>query len=94
MKKQLLKSAFLAVIVLFCTSTMQAQTYEEYSTPGIYKLRIPGEDLVMTVDVATSTVIWSAELPSNDQTQLLYIQDHMTPASAGLMQITADFNGT
>lgn len=93
MKKQLLKLTLL-VAVLFSASTFVAQEFEEYTTPGVYTINIPGEDLLMTIDPATSGVLWQPKVEgATAATQEWTIQDHVTPASDGLMQITAEIPG-
>ena len=91
MKKQLLKLTLL-VAVLFSAPTFVAQEFGLYTTPGVYTINIPGEDLLMTIDPATANVIWAAKV-EGAATQEWTIQDHVTPASAGLMQVTAEIPG-
>lgn len=93
MKKQLLKLT-LFVAVLLSGSTLKAQEFEEYTTPGVHTINIPGEDLLMTIDPATLNVVWSPKAEgANAAFQEWTIQDHVTPSSAGLVQITAEIPG-
>lgn len=93
MKKQLLKLTLL-VAVLFSAPAFQAQEFEEYTKVGVYTINIPGEDLLMTIDPATAAVVWQPKLTgAAAATQEWTIQDHITPSSGGLMQITAEIPG-
>lgn len=96
MKKQLLKLTLLAVVVFFSASTVNAQTKEEveWHKNGYYTIGIPGQNLFMTIDSSTGNLIWAEALTGdNIVLQQWAITDHITPSSAGLMQITAEVPG-
>ena len=93
MKKHLLKLTVLAV-VFFSAATLQAQEYEEYTKPGVYTIGAAGTPYLMTLDAATGGLIWAERLTGDDAAfQEWSIQDHIAPASAGYVQITADITG-
>lgn len=94
MKKKLLKFSLLAFTVFFTTTALKAQT-EEFTGNGIYKVKIPNEDLFITINVATGALEWAAELPGEDPTQVFTFQTHSDPfgASEQFRQITADVPG-
>ncbi len=95
MKKHLLKLTLLAFVMLFGAETIQAQEYEEYTKPGYYTIGAAGTDFLLTIDGATGNLVWSATALTGDNAQLqqFAIQDHVTPAGAGYVQITAKFEG-
>lgn len=90
MKKPLQLMSLIALLMLFATSTVQAQTWTEN---GTYKISVPGQDLFMTINIGTGALEWAAELPGDDPKQVWTITDHRTPASAGLMEIWAVIPG-
>ncbi len=90
MKKPLQLMSLIALLMLFATSTVQAQTWTEN---GTYKISVPGQDLFMTINGSTGALEWAAELPGDDPTQVWTITDHRTPASAGLMEVWAEIPG-
>lgn len=91
MKKFTLRIALLTVVMLFATATLQAQG--TWTENGTYKISVPGQDLFMTINGATGALEWAAELAGDDPTQVWAIVDHRTPASTGLMEITANIPG-
>lgn len=94
MKKQLLKLTMLAFVVLFSASTIQAQDYEEYSVPGYYTIGpADGSGLLLTIDGSDLSLIWGAPITGGSQTQEWAIQDHVTPAGNGFIQIVASIDG-
>lgn len=97
MKKQLLKLTLFAFVALFGASTAQAQAL--WTENGVYKISTSGltPNLYMTINLAATggapLVEWQPEKTGDDETQLWTIVDHRTPASAGLMEITATITG-
>ena len=47
----------------------------------------------MTINLSTGVVEWQPEIGGNDEKQVWTVTDHRTPASAGLMEITATITG-
>ena len=95
MKKITLKIKSLllvAVAVLFSTSAVQAQEYGEWTTNGTYTIGVPGVDLFMSFNLATAALEWAPRDESNPN-QIWAIVDHVTPMSAGYMQITTEVDG-
>lgn len=90
MKRKLHLMIFVAFLMLFATSTVQAQLWTEN---GTYKISVPDQDLFMTINSSTGALEWAAELPGDDPTQVWTITDHRTPAATGLMEIWADIPG-
>lgn len=97
MKKITLKiSAFL----LFAMSALQVQGQncpELYLEAGTYKLAtcgLAGSELYMTINGSTGQLEWAAEITTSpaDATQIWTVQDHVMPASAGYVQLTADLS--
>ncbi|WP_282122052.1 T9SS type A sorting domain-containing protein [Algibacter mikhailovii] len=90
MKKITLKiSAFLLLSVF----ALQVQAQALYTEPGSYKISTSGvtPELYMTIDGSSGDLVWAEELTGDfEATQIWTIQDHITPASAGYVQITAD----
>jgi len=97
MKKQLLKLTLFAFVVLFGASTAQAQAL--WTENGIYKISTSGlsPNLYLTINLSAAQgapfVEWQPEIAGDDETQLWTIVDHRTPASPGLMEITANITG-
>lgn len=97
MKKQLLKLTLIALVVFLGSSTTQAQAL--WTENGVYKISTSGltPNLYLTINLAASGgapfVEWQPEKAGDDETQLFTIVDHRTPASAGLMEITANITG-
>ena len=97
MKKQLLKLTLIALVVFLGSSTAQAQAL--WTENGVYKISTSGltPNLYLTINLAASGgapfVEWQPEKAGDDETQLFTIVDHRTPASAGLMEITANITG-
>lgn len=90
MKRKLHLMIFVAFLMLFAASTVQAQLWTKN---GTYKISVPGQDLFMTINGSTGALEWAAELPGDDPTQVWTITDHRTPASAGLMEIWTEIPG-
>lgn len=96
MKKQLLKLT-LIIAVLFSATEFQAQAL--WTTNGTYKISTSGLDtnLYLTINVAAAAgdplVEWQPLKDGDDETQVFSIVDHRTPASPGLMEITANITG-
>jgi hypothetical protein len=95
MKKQLLKLSLFLFVVLFGASTLQAQAL--WTENGVYNISTSGLDtnLYLTINLAAQNgapfVEWQPKIgDGDDETQLWTIIDHRTPASAGLMEITAN----
>lgn len=97
MKKQLLKFTLLAFVMLFGASVAQAQAL--WTEKGVYKISTSGlsPNLYLTINLAAQGgapfVEWQEEKTGNDETQLWTVVDHRTPASPGLMEITANITG-
>jgi hypothetical protein len=72
---------------------VQAQAL--YTVPGQYKISTSGltPNLYMTVDTGSGNIIWSEELSGDSELQVFTINDHRTPASAGLVEITGNITG-
>lgn len=86
MKKTTLKITAFLLLTMFALQS-HAQFW---NANGTYKISVPGEDLFMTIDPSTLNVVWDAEISGNSELQLWRITDHRSPASPGLMEITAD----
>ncbi len=71
---------------------VQAQTW---TANGYYKISTSGltPELFMTINGSTGALEWATELAGADPTQVWRITDHRTPASGGLMEITANIPG-
>ena len=97
MKKQLLKLTLFAFVLLFGAASTQAQAL--WTENGVYKISTSGltPNLYLTINLAASAgapfVEWQPEKAGDDETQLFTIVDHRTPASPGLMEITANITG-
>ena len=90
MKKITLKITAILFIALSAFQT-SAQDVATYTKEGWYTLGAEGTDLLMTIDGASLTLIWAAPKTGADANlQQFRIANHRTPASAGLMEITAD----
>jgi hypothetical protein len=91
MKKITLK---IGVFVLFAMSALQVQAQAIlWCGDGTYKIGARGTNLFMTINGSTAALEWQEELPGDDPTQVWSIVGHRTPASAGLMEITANAGG-
>lgn len=93
MKKITLK---ISVFLLFALFALQVQGQALWTENGVYKISTSGlsPNLYMTIDLTAGGglgpfVEWREELTGNDESQLFTIIDHRTPASSGLMEITA-----
>jgi hypothetical protein len=91
MKKQLLKLTLIVAVFLGASATY-AQADLVWTQEGWYKIGARGTNLFMTIDM-TGALVWAEELPDNAETQLWAIVNHRTPASNGLMEITAKAGG-
>jgi hypothetical protein len=78
---------------LFLTMLAFQVQAQVWTVNGVYKISVPGEDLYMTIDPGTLNVVWDAQISGDSELQLWTITDHRTPASAGLMEITANVTG-
>ena len=88
MKKITLKISTFLLLTMFAL-----QVYAQpilYTAPGEYKLGARTTNLFMTINVSTGALEWQAELPGDDPTQVFTVDEHVMPASAGYVQITAD----
>lgn len=92
MKKITLKISAFLLLTMFSLQ-VQAQTYGEWTTNGIYKIGVPSTNYFMTVNGSTGNLKWAAGIAGNDPTQLWTITDHRTPASTGMMEIYATIPG-
>ncbi|WP_396600656.1 T9SS type A sorting domain-containing protein [Algibacter sp. R77976] len=92
MKKITLKISAFLLLTMFA---LQVQGQALYTVEGTYKISTSGlsPNLYVTVNTSTGAVEWAEELPGDDELQLWTIQNHRTPASAGLMEITGNITG-
>ncbi|APY11640.1 hypothetical protein BWZ22_10470 [Seonamhaeicola sp. S2-3] len=96
MKKITLK---ISTFLLFAMLAFQVQGQALWTENGVYKISTSGlsPNLYMTINLEAAEgdpfVEWQEELPGDDEKQLFTITDHRTPASPGLMEITANVNG-
>ncbi len=100
MKKTTLKiSAFLLFAMFALQAYAQPACPDIWTENGTYKISTCGltPELYMTINVSATPgnplIEWQPEITGNDETQLFTITDHRTPASAGLMEITANITG-
>lgn len=100
MKKTTLKiSAFLLFALFALQAYAQPACPDIWTENGTYKISTCGltPELYMTINVNAAQgnpfVEWQPEITGNDETQLFNITDHRTPASNGLMEITANITG-
>lgn len=99
MKTILHKSLSLFAITLFAFQAQGQACPEVWTENGTYKISTCGlsPELYMTINVSAAQgnplVEWQPEITGDDETQLFTITDHRTPASAGLMEITANLTG-
>lgn len=82
----------ISVLLLLTLFAFQVQGQALWTTNGTYKISTSGltPELYMTINTTSGNLEWAAELANNDPTQVWTITDHRTPASAGLMEITAN----
>ena len=96
MKKITLKISAFLILTMFA---LQVQGQALWTEEGIYKISTSGltPNLYMTIDLTATPpapfVNWQEELPGDDERQLFTIIPHRTPATAGLMEITANITG-
>lgn len=91
MKKQLLKLT-LIMAVLFSASAAYAQADLVWTKEGFYKIGARTTNLFLTIN-DEGGLVWSEELPDDNEAQLWAVVNHRTPASAGLMEITSKAGG-
>jgi len=92
MKKQLLKLTLLVAVFLTASTTSAQGIF--WTKEGWYKIGARGTNLFMTINGSTGALEWAEEITSGDtSTQEWKIVDHRTPASGGLMEITAKAGG-
>ena len=96
MKKITLKISAFLLLTMFA---LQLQGQALWTENGIYKISTSGITpvLYLTIDLTATPpapfVNWQEELPGDDERQLFNIIPHRTPATAGLMEITANITG-
>ena len=91
MKKITLKISAFFLLTLFALQVHAQPCPEVWTVNGIYKISTCGltPELYMTINGSTGALEWATELTGEDPKQLWTITDHRTPASTGLMEITA-----
>ncbi len=65
----------MAAILLLSTISIQAQSSWS-NTVGVYKIKVVGENLYVTLNTATGVITYEAGLPGNDDKQLFEIDNH------------------
>ncbi|MGB5418372.1 T9SS type A sorting domain-containing protein [Algibacter sp.] len=92
MKKITLKITAFLLLTMFA---LQIQGQALYTVPGKYKISTSGltPNLYVTVNTSTGAVEWAEELSGDSELQLWTINEHRTPASAGLVEITGNITG-
>lgn len=96
MKKITLKISAFLLLTMFA---LQVQGQALWTEEGVYKISTSGltPNLYMTIDLTATPpapfVNWQEELPGDDERQLFTIVGHRTPATLGLMEITANITG-
>jgi hypothetical protein len=84
----------IGAFLLFALFAIQAQAQPIlWCGDGTYKIGARGTNLFMTINGATAALEWQEELPGDDPTQVWSVVGHRSPASAGLMEITASAGG-
>ena len=95
MKKITLKISAFLLLTMFALQ-VQAQFDNLWTTNGTYKIAAYDvtPQLFLTIDGSSGDLVWAEALPAGpDVAQIWAVVDHVTPASAGYMQLTANIPG-